>query len=77
MVFIPTAFLLIVPVMIVEVAWAYYYYLADDIEAANYYFGVAYPLFKTVSILGPVTNLFSCLILALVIRLIFKLSKQV
>jgi hypothetical protein len=48
-----------------------------ELKKANHYNDIAFSLFKTIEILGPVTNLISCLILALVIRHIYKLSKQV
>ena len=47
------------------------------LKEASHYSDISLSLFKTVEILGPVTNLISCLILALVIRHIYRLSKQV
>jgi len=46
-------------------------------KEANHYEDIATSLFKAVEILGPVTNLISCLILALVMRHVYLLSKQV
>ena len=61
----------------VELAKYFYYNYESEIESANHYFDTENALFKAVEILGPVTNLISCMILALVIRFIYKLSKRV
>ena len=47
------------------------------LEEANHYDNIRSELFMTVEILGPVTNLISCLILAMVIWLVVKMSRQV
>ena len=64
------------PALFVESAISNYYYYADNPEESDHYNAVASAIFNTVEILGPVTNCISCLILALVIRLINKLSNQ-
>jgi hypothetical protein len=74
-VLLPPAFLCIVPAWIVEYGRYYYYLERLDIKEANHYRDIANSLFKTIEILGPVTSLISCLILALVIRHIYRLSK--
>ncbi len=64
----PLAFCCIVPAYTVEISYNIYYYNLSDYENSLYYYYRAHALFRTVEILGPVTNLVSCLILALVIR---------
>jgi len=46
-------------------------------EEANHYYDIIASISLAVKILGPVTNLISCLILALAMRHIYRLSKQV
>ena len=75
---IPSAFLCIVPAYIIEDArYLYYFNSFESQEEANHYEDISNSLFEAVEILGPVTNLISCLILALVMRHIHRLSKQV
>ena len=74
-VLIPAAFLCIVPAYIVEEARSNYFFFLLELKESNHYTAIATRLLKTIQILGPVTNLISCLILALVIRHIQKLSK--
>ncbi len=74
---IPAALISIVTAWIVEVARYAYYKLNLKLEEANHYDNIRSALFMTVEILGPVTNLISCLILAMVIWLVVKMSRQV
>jgi hypothetical protein len=46
-------------------------------KEANHYKSICFALFKAVEILGPLTNLISCLILTMVIILVVKMSRQV
>ncbi len=73
---LPLAFYCVMPALFVVSAMSSYYYYAYNDEESDHYNAVASKLFLTVEILGPVTNCISCLILALVIRLINKLSNQ-
>jgi len=61
----------------VEYSRFVYYVLHREREEANHYWKISNALFSVVDILGPVTNLISCLILALVVRHIYRLSNQV
>ncbi len=77
MLLIPPALISIVTAFIVEYARYEYYSVRFKLEEANHYFNISQTLFKTIEILGPVTNLISCLILAMVIRLVVRMSRQV
>jgi hypothetical protein len=74
---IPAAFISIVTAFIVENARSEYYDYHSNLEEAIYYYNIAFPLYKTIEILGPATNLTSCLILAMVIWQVIKMSRQV
>ena len=74
---IPAAFISIVTAYIVELARHDYYLFHFELEEANHYFNITNALNTAVDILGPVTNLISCLILAMVIWLVVKMSRQV
>ncbi len=74
---IPPAFISIVTAYIVESANYGFFELNLKLEEANHYDNIRSSLFKTVEILGPVTNLISCLILAMVIWLVVRMSRQV
>jgi hypothetical protein len=76
-VLLPLAFYCIVPTYIVENSRWYYYAFHVQPRMEQHYYFIELALWKTINILGPVTNLISCLILVLVIRHIYKLSKQV
>ena len=75
-VLLPLAFYCIVPAYIVEYARSYYYYDQRKSKEYNHYNNISNALFKTIEILCALTNLISCSILTLVIRLIYKLSKR-
>jgi hypothetical protein len=47
------------------------------IEEANHHGNIGWALYKTIEILGPLTNLISCLILTMVIVQVVKISRQV
>ena len=77
MIFLPSAFICVVIAFSVEVAKFEYFKMNSMFHEANPYEGMTDALFKTIEILGPTTNLISCLVLALVIRHIYKISQQV
>lgn len=74
---LPLAFFCIVPAWSVEDARFVFYLFQFEFEQASYYEHKSGQLFVVVEILGLVTSLTSCLILSLVIRHVFKLSKKV
>lgn len=47
------------------------------VEEANHYNSIAVPLYTIVEILGPLTNFSACFILAMVVLMVLKMSKQV
>ena len=71
------AFCCIVPAYIIELARYYNNLEHLELEEAEHLHEIESALFKTIEVLAPATNLISCLILALVIRYIYKLSEQV
>ena len=75
-VLLPTAFLCIVPAFLIEWAKLFYYDYAKEYEKAKHLYSKVIALQNTVETIGPITNLISCLILALVMRHIYKMSKQ-
>ena len=77
MIFLPTVFISAVIAFSVESAKFEYFKMNSMIYEANPYEGISDALFKTIEILGPTTNLISCLILSLVIRYIYKITQQV
>jgi hypothetical protein len=74
--FIPSVLISVVIAAIVESA-RYDYYLFHLKKEKDHYASISNALFKAVGILGPLTNLISCLILAFVIVLVAKMSRQV
>ncbi len=72
---LPVAFLSIVPAFIVEFTKYDYYSFDGESEEIIKLYEVVVTLFIMLQILGPVANLISCFIIALTIRLIYKLSK--
>jgi hypothetical protein len=78
MILLPPAFICVVIAFSVEVAQFEYFKMNSMMfQKANPYGGISDALFKTIEILGPTTNIISCLILVLVIRHIYRISQQV
>jgi hypothetical protein len=76
MIFLPTAFICVVIAFSVEFAKFKYFKMHSRFYEANPYENISDSLFKTIEILGPTTNLISCLVLSLVIRHVYKISQQ-
>ena len=77
MIFLPTAFICVVIAFSVEFAKFKYFKMHSRFYEANPYENISDSLFKTIEILGPTTNLISCLVLSLVIRHVYKIGQQV
>ncbi len=67
---IPSANVSLVVAYIIENARYGYYLFHSKIEEARYYYNIEHKLFKAVAILGPLSNLISCLIITMVILLV-------
>lgn len=76
-VIIPLAFFIIVIWYESANAWLVVYTARLQLKKANQYETLVNKLVTARSYLLPFTNLFSCVILGLVLRLVLKLSKQV
>ena len=74
---IPAAFIAIVPAFIIESGRLSYFQFHFNVKEVNHYYNLTASLFKAINIVGPLTNLISCLILAMVMYLVFKLNRKV
>ena len=73
---LPTCFVLIVSMYSIDNAKLLYYYFQSEYLVVDVFFEKVVRLFKTIQYLALTTNLISCMVLAMVMRLIYKMTQS-